>query len=97
MMDPDWAGTWQDGITRASKSSFCRGQNDRGWKARIEWFLKSDSLTKILEGDYDDPSSNSDDSATERSERIREEHTQAVLRKGRAEHAARIAGAEVSP
>ena len=31
------------------------GKNDRGWKADIEFFLRPDSIAKILEGKYGTP------------------------------------------
>ena len=36
----------------ASKTPFCLGQNDRGWRADFDFFMKPDSITKILEGKY---------------------------------------------
>ena len=53
MKSPKWAASWKEAIDRASKSRFCRGENDRGWKADLDWFLKPDTVTKILEGKYD--------------------------------------------
>jgi hypothetical protein len=28
------------------------GNNDRGWKATIDWFLQPDSVVRIMEGWY---------------------------------------------
>ena len=36
----------------ASKTPFCLGQNNRGWRADFDFFVKPDSITKILEGKY---------------------------------------------
>jgi len=33
-------------------SPFLLGENDRGWRADIDWFLRPDSVTRILEGKY---------------------------------------------
>lgn len=41
-------------ITRVAASSFCRGENDRGWKADFDFVLQQSSFTKIIEGKYDD-------------------------------------------
>lgn len=41
-------------IKRVSLSSFCHGGNDRGWQANIDWFLRPDTVEKLLEGTYDD-------------------------------------------
>ena len=48
-----WVENWRAAIVRASESDFCRGVNDRGWVADLEWFLKPDTVTKLLEGKYD--------------------------------------------
>jgi hypothetical protein len=53
--EPGWASEIDTALDRVSKSSFLRGQTDRGnWKADIDWILKPDSMTRILEGKYDD-------------------------------------------
>jgi len=36
----------------AARTPFCLGQNNRGWRADIEFFLRPDSIAKILEGKY---------------------------------------------
>lgn len=38
---------------RANKSSFLTGNNDRNWKADLDFLLRTDKATKILEGFYD--------------------------------------------
>jgi hypothetical protein len=54
LADPTWASSWRDALNRAATSPFCRGENDRRWKANVEWFLRPDTVTRILEGQYDD-------------------------------------------
>ncbi len=44
---------WRTAIKRIHQSPFCRGENDRGWKAGPEWLLKPSTLTRILEGSFD--------------------------------------------
>lgn len=44
---------WATGIRRAAASSFCQGDNDRGWRATFDFFLKPSTLTKALEGAYE--------------------------------------------
>ena len=39
----------------ANGTPFMIGKNDRGWKADIEFFLRPDSIAKILEGKYGTP------------------------------------------
>jgi hypothetical protein len=48
-----WVSSWQEAIDRCNASGFCNGDNDRGWVADIDWFLKPDSVTRLLEGKYD--------------------------------------------
>jgi hypothetical protein len=51
--DPSWSSSWREALDRAAASPFCRGENDRGWRADVDWFLRPDTATKILEGKYD--------------------------------------------
>ncbi len=44
---------WATVITRIEASSFCRGENDRGWVATFDWLLKPDTRVKVTEGKYD--------------------------------------------
>ena len=44
---------WIDIIQRIAESPFCNGENDRGWVADIDFFLKPDTHVKVLEGKYD--------------------------------------------
>lgn len=55
MKDSWWKEHWREGLERMRKSAFCRGETDRGtWIANIEFFLKPNSVAKLLEGTYDD-------------------------------------------
>jgi hypothetical protein len=40
-------------ITKAKNSTFCMGENDRGWKADFDWLMNPTNFTKVLEGKYD--------------------------------------------
>lgn len=51
--EADWLQHWQEALGRASRCPFCGGANDRGWRATVDWFLRPDTVTKILEGVYD--------------------------------------------
>ena len=53
LADPWWRANWRAGIERVRGSPFCRGETGGTWVATFEWFIKPDSLTKILEGTYD--------------------------------------------
>jgi len=50
----EWVTALPEALAEIAASPFCRGENDRGWRANVDWFLKPDTLTKILEGTYDD-------------------------------------------
>lgn len=53
MTEDDWADSVTAALAKVAASGFCRGENDRGWRADIDFLLKPDTLTKILEGKYD--------------------------------------------
>lgn len=44
---------WVDALRRAKDSPFLTGENDRGWKADLDFLLQARSFTKLLEGGYD--------------------------------------------
>lgn len=51
MREAYFRSNWQEGIARVGLSEFCQGS--RNWRADIDWFLRPDTLVKILEGAYD--------------------------------------------
>lgn len=51
--DPDWLKQVPAAFAKVAASKFCRGKNDRGWRMDMDFLLKPDTLTKILEGKYD--------------------------------------------
>jgi len=55
-------GWWQECLNALEKMLLGQcawfGNNDRGWKPNIEWFLKPDSVLNILEGKYDNAGNN---------------------------------------
>jgi hypothetical protein len=44
---------WQRAMDALERSRFCRGENDRGWRADFDFLLQPKSFTKLLEGAYD--------------------------------------------
>jgi len=52
LKDSFFRDNWRKGIEQILSRPFLIGQNERGWKADIEWFMQPDSLTKIMEGKY---------------------------------------------
>jgi len=45
---------WLEIIRRITASPFCTGDNDRGWRADIDWLLKPETNIRVAEGKYDD-------------------------------------------
>lgn len=44
---------WRDIIRRIADLPFANGENERGWVADFDWFLKPDTHVKVMEGKYD--------------------------------------------
>ena len=44
---------WKDALRKLDKSRHCCGDNDRGWRANIDFLLQPSSFTKLIEGCYD--------------------------------------------
>jgi hypothetical protein len=53
LSEPAWRRDWCEALSRLPGSAFLRGENDRAWKADLDWFLKAESVNRILEGKYD--------------------------------------------
>jgi len=53
LRDPAWLEQALEAIRRIPKSPFLCGQNERGWRANIDWLLRPDSVTRVLEGAYE--------------------------------------------
>ena len=48
-----WSENWKAALRIIQASDFCQGKNDRGWKANIDWFIRSDdAVAMALEGKY---------------------------------------------
>lgn len=50
--DPFFVQNWEEGIKRVAESDFCTGKNERAWVATFDWFIRPDSLVRIMEGKY---------------------------------------------
>jgi hypothetical protein len=66
--DPVWRDTWMQALEKASQIPALFGENDRKWTMDIEWFLRPDTVAKILEGKYDNWTRSKNDSPAERRE-----------------------------
>ncbi len=51
--DSFWVANLESAIKRIMASDFCKGKNDRGWKADFDWILQPNTAAKIMEGKYD--------------------------------------------
>jgi hypothetical protein len=54
LRDPTWLDDAMKAIALIPERPFLLGDNERGWRADIEWFLRPDSVSKVLEGKYSD-------------------------------------------
>lgn len=59
--DSSWRASYAEAMSRIRGSPFLRGNNNRGWRADFDWFLKPGSVTKIIEGKYDNGTKPDDD------------------------------------
>jgi len=53
LAEPNWLQDALHAINKMAACPFLLGQNQRRWRADIDWFLQPDSVAKILEGKYD--------------------------------------------
>ena len=42
-----------DGFAAINSSRFCRGENERGWRATFDWAVKPDVCVRAIEGKYE--------------------------------------------
>ncbi len=66
LREPFFVANWREAMERARRSAFCCGENDRGWVANIDWFLRPDTVVKIMEGNHDTIEASSYSSAERR-------------------------------
>ena len=53
-----WLDSVRQALDKIRDSDFCHGHNVRQWMADIDWFLRPDTVVKILEGKYDNRNGN---------------------------------------
>ncbi len=57
MSESEWMSQWRDAIVRIGKIDGLHGRaasaDGRTWQCDVDWFLKPDSVTKVMEGKYD--------------------------------------------
>jgi hypothetical protein len=52
LRDNFFIDNWRQAMERLKTSEFCKGDNERGWKATFDWFIQPDSVAKIMENKY---------------------------------------------
>lgn len=45
-------GRWREALAAVERSKFLRGENDRGWKADLDFFCQPKSFAKLIDGCY---------------------------------------------
>ena len=53
MNDEFWRANWREAMQRVGASAFCTGTNDRDWRANFDWFLRPETVARLIEGAYD--------------------------------------------
>tara|TARA_R110000824_G_scaffold311766_3_gene498907 strand:- start:7142 stop:8242 length:1101 start_codon:yes stop_codon:yes gene_type:complete len=53
MADEFWRANWREAMQRVGASAFCTGTNDRDWRANFDWFLRPETVARLIEGAYD--------------------------------------------
>lgn len=76
MREPFWRENWQEALALIPESDFCRGLNEQGWIADPEFFLRPDSVTKILEGKYGTRNRNGEPDLPDRTDELGPDHTE---------------------
>jgi hypothetical protein len=51
-LDPDGLDGWREALSGVEASRHCRGQNDRGWKADLDFVCQAKSYQRLREGTY---------------------------------------------
>lgn len=53
LKDDFFAANWREAIAKILASDFCMGKGDKGWQADFDWFTRPDTVTRLMEGRYD--------------------------------------------
>lgn len=53
MKDQFWKDNWENAIERIRELPCLHGHNDKKWRADFDWFVRPDTVTKVIEGKYD--------------------------------------------
>jgi hypothetical protein len=53
LREPYFVENWRAAIDKARSSPWCCGHNKTGWVANIDWFLRPDTVVRLMEGNHD--------------------------------------------
>jgi len=53
LCDLFWRENWESALRRVAPVPGLRGQNEQNWIANVDWFLRPQTVAKIVEGFYD--------------------------------------------
>lgn len=54
LSNPSWRSRWRDALALIPGRPFLLGAGTRGWRADLDWFLRPDTVTRLLEGGWSD-------------------------------------------
>ena len=52
LKEPQWRKDWKDAIETMKGCDFLKGVNKRGWVANVDFFLRPETVTRIMEGEF---------------------------------------------
>jgi hypothetical protein len=53
LREPFFVENWKAAIDKARNSPWCCGHNKTSWVANIDWFLRPDTVVRLMEGNHD--------------------------------------------
>lgn len=53
LKDDFFMANWREAVAKVLASDFCMGKGDKGWQADFDWFTRPDTVTRLMEGRYD--------------------------------------------
>ena len=66
--DQFWAENWAPALERLGASPFCCGSGERGWRADFDFFLREETVVRLIEGTFDDWAQNATRPASKRTQ-----------------------------
>lgn len=73
MKSESWRDSWQGALNKLAQIPFYVGKNERNWRADVDYFLRPDTVTKVLERG-EEPTTNNSKSRNSRANELRDAH-----------------------